>query len=129
MSNPFGTNLDNDDEAAAVGLTAEVLTKVEPAVINAPSARKRKEADAPKERRVRIILEENDNIPPTGQFFGANGVGYLLKPSIAADVPLSIIDILNNAVQAKPIVDPATSQVTGFREGLRFPYRVINPNV
>jgi hypothetical protein len=129
VSNPFGTNLDNDEEAAAVGLTNEVLTRVEPAVVSAPPTRKRKEVEAPKERRVRIVLEENDGIPPNGQFFGINGVGYLLKPGMQADVPLGIIDVLNNAVQSKPIVDPVTKQVSGFRDGLRFPYRVINPNV
>lgn len=75
--------------------------------------------------RVRIILEENDNIPPTGQFFGADGKGYMLKPGIEADVPMSIISILNTAIMSVPIINPDTQQVTGFRDRLRFPYRVM----
>ena len=74
---------------------------------------------------VRIILEENDNIPPTGLFLGADGVGYLLKASLPADVPPCVVSILDTAVMATPIVDPNTMQITGFRDRLRFPYRVV----
>ena len=31
-------------------------------------------------KRVRIVLEDNDTIPPTGQFIGVNGKGYILRP-------------------------------------------------
>lgn len=77
------------------------------------------------ERRVRIILEENDQIPPSGQFFGVQGKGYVLRPGEVADVPLSIIGILNTAVASSPVLDSATSRVIGYRDRLRFPYRVI----
>lgn len=78
----------------------------------------------PTERRVRIILEENEQIPPTGQFFGVQGKGYVLRPGEVADVPLSIIGILNTAVASTPVVDSG-QRVVGYRDRLRFPYRVI----
>lgn len=77
------------------------------------------------EKRIKIILEENDNIPPTGQFFGVQGKGYILRPGEVADVPMSIIGILNTAVQSVPILDQG-QRVTGYRDKLRFPYRVMS---
>jgi hypothetical protein len=77
--------------------------------------------DAP---RTRIMLEENDQIPPNGQFFGADGVGYMLKAGEEADVPESIISILNSAVMSVPVLDDG-NRVTGYRDKLRFPYRII----
>jgi hypothetical protein len=123
-ASPFGSNI-TVEEAEAVGLTPDVAVAVAtPTVRDAPV--RRKKAEAPTDnKRIRIILEENDEIPPTGQFFGVQGVGFLLRPGIPADVPLGIIDVLNNAVKSVPIVDPTTQQVTGFKDRLRFPYRVI----
>lgn len=80
---------------------------------------------APSEKRIKIILEENDNIPPTGQFFGVQGRGYVLRPGEVADVPMSIIGILNTAVQSVPVLDSG-QRVTGYRDKLRFPYRVMS---
>ena len=118
MSDPF-TNLQEDE--AAPGLAA---IKMEPALVrDAPERPKQTvKVEGP---RVRIVLEDNDNIPPTGLFLGADGVGYMLKANMPADVPPSIIGILDTAVMATPIVDPDTLQVTGFRDRLRFPYRVV----
>lgn len=76
---------------------------------------------------VRIMLEENDNIPPTGQFFGANGRSYMLMPGRAANVPMEIIDILNHAVMATAQQEPGTLRVVRMRNRLRFPYRFVNP--
>ena len=76
------------------------------------------------EKRVRIILEENDNIPPTGQFFGAQGYGYVLRAGEEANVPMSIIGILNTAVMSVPVKDSG-DRVVGYRDRLRFPYRVM----
>jgi hypothetical protein len=78
-------------------------------------------------KRVRIVLEENENIPPTGQFFGHNGNTYLLRPGDEADVPVEILTVLNDAVQDVPQLDPTTRQVVGYRKKLRFPYRVVQP--
>ena len=98
-----------------------------------PRSKKAKEAAAaapvpgpahPGGKMIEIMLEENDNIPPTGQFFGINGRSYILKPGLKAKVPREIINVLNDATMSVPEVDPATNQVIGYRNRLRFPYRV-----
>lgn len=78
-------------------------------------------------KTVRIILEDNEGIPPTGQFFGLNGTGYILQPGVPADVPQGIVDILNNAVMSTPIREPQTNRVIGHRDKLRYSYRVLQP--
>ena len=77
-----------------------------------------------KGKRIRIILEENDNISPTGQFIACNGRAYILRPGEEADVPEELVSVLNDAVEDRPIVGP-DSRVVGWRKALRFPYRVI----
>lgn len=76
-------------------------------------------------KRIRIILEENDGIPPTGQFFGANGRSYLIRPGEEVDVPMEVISCLDDAVMETPITD-MNGNLEGFRKRLRFPYRVIS---
>ena len=71
--------------------------------------------------KVKIILEEHDEIPPSGQFFGINGVGYLLRPGEVAEVPLAVLEVLNNAVRDKPVLE--AGRVVGYKQALRFPYR------
>jgi len=83
-------------------------------------------SDPIEQPRVRIQLEENENIPPTGQFFGAQGRGYILRPGEPADVPQSIINILDTSVESHPVKD-ASDVVIGYRDRLRYPYRVVVP--
>lgn len=73
--------------------------------------------------RVRIILEENDDIPPTGLFVSVNGRPYLIRPGEPVDVPQSVVEVLENASYASPQKDTATNQVIGYRERMRFPFR------
>lgn len=77
----------------------------------------------PRPDTVRIILEEDDNIPPTGLFVGVNGKGYLIAPGEVVDVPQSVVEVLDHAVMATPQLDPATKQVAGYRERMRYAYR------
>lgn len=74
---------------------------------------------------VKILLEENDDIPPTGLFVGHNGRGYLIRTGEPVNVPRPVLEILENAVQMVPQVDPGTKQVVGYREKMRYPYRLI----
>lgn len=74
--------------------------------------------------RVKIMLEDNDNIPPGGQFMSVDGVAYILQPNVEADVPINLLDVLDNATMSVPIVD-GDMNVIGYRDRLRFPYRTI----
>ena len=74
--------------------------------------------------RVRIVLEDNDHIAPTGQFIGVNGRGYVLRPNEEVDVPPEILSVLDDAVELAPIIGP-DARVVGWREKKRFPYRVV----
>lgn len=76
------------------------------------------------ERRTRIVLEDNDQISPNGQFFGADGKGFMIRPGEEVDVPDSILSILDTAVMSVPVTD-GSSSVIGYRDRLRFPYRVV----
>ncbi len=75
-------------------------------------------------KRVKIVLEENDAIPPGGQFFGVNGVGYQVQPGKQVEVPEFLLGVIDNAVASKPVFND-DGQVVGYREVPRFPYRVI----
>jgi hypothetical protein len=117
----FGSNIGEDQIPGLPPVTAEyVRTQPDQPVAEVPFAQR-----GYNEPRVRIVLEEQAGIPPSGQFFGLNGVGYMLKPGMPADVPVGIVDILNQAVQATPVVDDETKRVVRFRNQLRLPYRVI----
>lgn len=96
---------------------------------DAPAAVVKKKKPAAKKAAVgmpstiKIILEENDDIPPTGLFVGHNGRGYLIRAGEPVDVPVHVIGILDAAVMSTPTVDPTTQQVIGYRERMRYPYR------
>lgn len=76
------------------------------------------------EKKVRIMLEDNDQIPPGGQFIAVNGRSFLIQAGHEVDVPESVVDVLNHAVMSVPIRDEMQS-VIGYKDRLRFPYRVI----
>ena len=74
--------------------------------------------------RVRIILEENDNIPPTGLFVGVNGRSFLVRAGEEVEVPVEVVEALNDAVESVPRTD-ASGNIVDYRNRLRFPYRLL----
>lgn len=122
--------LDEDGEGDAnEDLMANVDTTPKP--IKRPMVRKtasEAQADTLKEVKneyVRIILEESEEIPPIGAYIGVNGKGYLIQPGREVDVPLEVLHVLNNAVQSTPIINEQTRQIDGWRERLRYSYRLV----
>lgn len=76
--------------------------------------------------RVWIVLDDNDEIPPGGQFIGVNGVGYQLLAGIEAFVPRAVCEVLDHAIKSVPIQDNNTKRIIGWRPRKRFPYTIVN---
>jgi hypothetical protein len=76
------------------------------------------------EVKVRIILEDNEQIPPGGQFIQVNGRSFLIQANYEVEVPRMVCDVLDHAVMSVPITDQMNT-VIGYRDRLRFPYRVV----
>jgi hypothetical protein len=100
------------------------------AEVPALKPRSKPKADKPAaEKKVTIVLEESDEIPPTGQFiqFGAGHMlrSFMLRPGEEAEVPQALLNVLDAAVLDVPQIDQTTKQVIGYRKKLRFPYRVV----
>ena len=72
---------------------------------------------------VTIVLEEVDDIPPTGLFVSHNGNPYMISPGEPVDVPDFILEILDHATMSAPLVDRTTQKVLGYRDRMRYPYR------
>ncbi len=106
----------------------ETTTEV-PAAKPARAARKPKTvASANADGRkgwVKIVLEDNDNVPPTGLPLGCNGRFFFLRTGEPAEVPPEVLEILNHAVASVPVVDPDTQKIVAMRDRMRYPYRLV----
>jgi hypothetical protein len=121
----LGSNLDGGDDTATLVLPPSAIHGVVDTPPPTEVVRSVNEFFSAA-NKVRIVLEENENIPPTGQFFGVQGRSYILRPGEPAEVPLGLINVLNDAIMSTPMVDPVSKQVVGYRDKLRFPYRIIS---
>lgn len=86
-------------------------------------AKKATKAATPEVKRVKIVLEENDEVPPTGLFLSVNGVGYVLRPGEEADVPEYLLEVLDHAVTSSPRTND--ERIVGYKDRSRFPYRIV----
>lgn len=73
----------------------------------------------------KIVLEEQDDIPPTGLFVSHNGRGYQISAGVEVDVPDFILDVLKDAKMSAPIVDSKTRKVVGYRDRMKYPFRQV----
>lgn len=133
-ANPSLSEDDAEAEAlAAEQAEAETQRRIDEAII-ADRLKRDEEAEQAKEeagvapltggKRVTIMLEESDDIPPTGLFLGINGRSYMVRPGEEVEVPEEVVHCLNDAVMATPKTDQQ-GNVIDYRNRLRFPYRII----
>jgi hypothetical protein len=111
---------DMDDDDGPGGLVAQPKTKTR-------TKTKAPRVSTPEgEQMVRIILEESEEIPPTGQFVGLNGRTWIIRPGEEVEVPQGVVEVLQNAVTRVPVVDPQTRQVVDYRDRTRLPFRILS---
>lgn len=76
-----------------------------------------------------VILDDNDDIPPTGLFVGHNGTGFLIQTGVPVNVPNHVLQILDDAVMDAPIISPSDQKVMGYRPRPRYSYRRVSAPV
>jgi hypothetical protein len=113
-----------ENERTEIGDELEAELAEGPAEDDAPAKKQPRKPRKPK-GYVRILLEESEEIPPSGLFLSMNGNSYLLQPGVEADVPQGVVDILENAIMSVPRIDPSSKRVVGYKNRLRYPFRKV----
>lgn len=113
---------DDDDDmqnvalpSAASAVTVEVESKTQGAAVVTP----KQMLDA-----VRIILEENSDIPPGGLFISHNGNGFRIPVGVPVMIPTFLKEILDHAVITVPVIDPNDNAIIGHRDRMKYSYRL-----
>ena len=105
------------------------LDELESNLIDAPepakSTKKKAVPEAIAKNTIRILLEESDDIPPSGLFLGHNGNTYMIRPGMEVDIPLFLKEVLDHAVITVPQIDPVTKGIVGWRSRQKYAYRVV----
>ena len=105
------------------------LGELESNLIESPepmkSTKKKAVPEAVAKNTIRIILEESDDIPPSGLFLGHNGNTYMIRPGMEVDIPLFLKEVLDHAVITVPQIDPVTKGIVGWRSRQKYAYRVV----
>ncbi len=96
-----------------------------PTSVEAPKKKYTWQSHYPEAKAVRVVFEENPEIPPTGLFVQINGDPFVIVAGEEVEVPDFLLSHMDNAVAGSPIFNEQTKQVVGYRDKRRFPYRVI----
>lgn len=122
---------ENDEESAGSLPPAMLEAAAKPKAPTKPKAAAKSKVvsageviTAEQSERVKVILEENDNIPPTGLFIGINGRSFMLRAGEECSVPKDVLGVLDDAVEEVPRVD-GDNNVVEYRKKMRFPYRIV----
>lgn len=75
-----------------------------------------------KEAKVRIILEDSVHMSPGGQFICFNGRTWLIQAGVEVEVPIGVLEVLDNAIESIPVIDPNTGRAVRQQVRKRFPY-------
>lgn len=76
-----------------------------------------------------IVLDDNDDIPPTGLFVGHNGTGFLIQTGVPVLVPNHVLGVLDDAIMDAPVIDGASRKIMGYRPRPRYSYRRVSAPV
>lgn len=76
-----------------------------------------------KDQKFRIMLEDNAAVPPGGLFVSGNGRTFLMQAGVEVVVPRIVLEILDNAIELVPIVDPLTGTPRRYMPRKKYPYQ------
>lgn len=122
-------SLFDDPPAASVvakSAAAKPVTGKRVAVKGSPRARpvpvEPSQSGAPK--FYRVVMDDVDGYSPGGQFFGINGRAWMLQGGRTYVIPEALKTVLDQALESVAVLNPDTRRIEGYRNRLRFPYRV-----
>lgn len=70
-----------------------------------------------------IILDDQEDIPPSGLPLSHNGNAIMIKTGVPVLVPNKYLGILDDAIISRPVLDPVTKQAVEWRSAPKYPYR------
>jgi hypothetical protein len=73
----------------------------------------------------RIKIEDNDKIPPGGQYIGLNGRNWLITSGVEVVVPRGVLYVLDDAVESIPITDRNTGRVASWSQRKKYPFQIV----
>jgi hypothetical protein len=84
-----------------------------------------KAVPTPDAGRTWIVLDDNPNIPPTGQFVSVNGNGCLIRVGEPVLVRNEILEVLDHALEAVAQTTASHQRTGNQHDRRRFSYHVV----
>ncbi len=119
--------LDGDDDEGT-GLAAAPGFEDEAPAAPVRATQATKTAGYAGEKKYKIVLEDNAEIPPGGQFISGDGRTFKLQSGVEVEVPEVILNVLETSMTSIPVMNDER-QVIGYRDRLRFPFRHVRDDI